>query len=44
MIIVQYYILLLVLFSHLVMSDSVVTPWTVACQILLSVAFPWQEH
>ena len=44
MIIVQYYTRLLVLFSHLVMSDSVVTPWTVARQILLSMAFPRQEH
>ena len=28
------------LFSHLVMSDSLKTPWTVACQAPLSTGFP----
>ena len=26
------------------MSDSFVTPWTVACQSPLSKGFPWQEY
>ena len=32
------------LFSRSVVSDSVVTPWTVACQPLLSMGFPRQEY
>ena len=31
-------------FSHSVLSDSFVTPWTVACQAPLSMAFSRQEH
>ena len=34
---------LLLLFSHKVMSNSVI-PWTAACQAPLSVGFPRQEH
>ena len=34
----------LLLFSRLVMSDSFVTPWTAACQALLSVGFSRQEY
>ena len=34
---------MLLLFSHLVMSESFVTPWTVACQAPLSMGFPRQE-
>ena len=26
------------------MSDSFVTPWTVSCQVPLSVGYPRQEH
>ena len=26
------------------MSDSFVTPWTVACQASLPIGFPWQEY
>ena len=26
------------------MSESLVTPWTVACQASLSMRFPWQEY
>ena len=33
----------ILLFSHQVMSDSFVTPWTVACQLPLSIGFPRQE-
>ena len=32
------------LFSHSVMSNSFVTPWTVACQAPLSMGFPRKEH
>ena len=35
---------LLLLFSHFVISDSFVTPWTVARQALLSIGFPRQEY
>ena len=35
---------LLLLFSQSVMSDSVVTPWTIACQAPLSMGFPRQEY
>ena len=35
---------LLLLFSHKAMSDSFVTPWTVACQAPLSTGFPRQEY
>ena len=31
-------------FSHLIMSDSFGTPWTVACQALLSMGFPRQAY
>ena len=31
-------------FSHLVESDSLATPWTVACHIPLSVGFSKQEY
>ena len=31
-------------FSHWVMSDSLATPWTVACQSLLSMEFSRQEY
>ena len=34
---------MLLLFSHLVMSESFVIPWTVACQAPLSMGFPRQE-
>ena len=34
----------LLLFSHQVMSDSFVTPWTVAHQAPLSLEFPRQEY
>ena len=34
---------MLLLSSHLVMSESFVTPWTVACQAPLSMGFPRQE-
>ena len=34
----------LLLFSRLVVSDSFVTPWTAACQALLSVGFSRQEY
>ena len=32
------------LFSYSVMSDSFVTPWTVTCQVPLSMQFSRQEH
>ena len=35
---------LVLLFSQSVMSDSVVTPWTIACQAPLSMGFPRQEY
>ena len=35
---------LLLLFSHEVVSNSFVTPWTVAHQAPLSMRFPRQEH
>ena len=34
----------LLLFSHKVMSDSFVTPWTVACQTPLFMGFSRQEY
>ena len=34
----------MLLFSHSVMSDSFVTPWTVASQGPLSTGFPRQEY
>ena len=36
--------LLLFLFSHQVLHDSFVTPWTVAQQVPLSIGFPRQEY
>ena len=30
--------------SHLVASDSSLPPWTVACQVPLSMEFSWQEY
>ena len=38
------FVLKLLLFSHQVVSDSFVTPWTVARQAPLPVGFPRQEH
>ena len=35
---------LVVIFSYSVVSDSFATPWTVACQCLLSMGFPRQEY
>jgi len=35
---------MLLLFSRQVVSDSSATPWTVACQALLSMGFPGQEY
>ena len=35
---------LLLLFSHYVVSNSFGTPWTVACQVPLSMGFPRQEY
>ena len=35
---------LLLLFSCSLMPDSFATPWTVACQALLSMRFPRQEY
>ena len=32
------------LFSHYSVSNSFVTPWTVACQTPLSIGFPRQEY
>ena len=37
-------ILLLLVFSHSVMSDSFETPWTAAHQAPLSMGFPRQEY
>ena len=34
----------LLLFTHSVVSDSLVTPWTVARQVPLSIGFPRQEY
>ena len=34
----------LLLFSLSVMSESFMTPWTIACQVLLSMGFPRQEY
>ena len=34
----------LLLFSHSVVCDSSVTPWTVACQAPLSTRFPRQDY
>ena len=36
--------MLLLLFSHYVMSDSFATPWTIAYQAPLSMGFPRQEY
>ena len=38
------YMLLLLLFSSLVVSDSFATLWTVACQAPLFMGFPRQEY
>ena len=35
---------LVVVFSCSVVSDSLVTPWTIACQAPLSMGFPRQEY
>ena len=35
---------LVVIFSYSVVSDSFATPWTAACQCLLSMGFPRQER
>ena len=35
---------LLCVCAHSVVSDSFVTPWTVARQAPLSMGFPWQEY
>ena len=32
------------LYSHLVVSDSFATPWTIVCQSPLSMGFPRQEY
>ena len=40
----NFSVILMLLFSHLVVSDSFVTPWTVAQQTPLSMGFPRQEH
>ena len=37
-------LLILLQFSHSVMSDSFVTPWTAACQAPLSMGFPRQKY
>ena len=34
----------MVLFSHLVISDSFVIPWTAAHQAPLSMGFPWHDY
>ena len=34
----------LCVFNHSVMSDSLWTPWTVACQVPLSMGFPREEY
>ena len=34
----------LLMLSRQVMSDSFVTPWTIACQAPLSMGFPRQEY
>ena len=34
----------MVVFSHRVMSNSFLTPWTVVCQAPLSMGFPKQEY
>ena len=36
--------MLLLLFSHYVMSESFATPWTIAYQAPLSMGFPRQEY
>ena len=36
--------LILPLFSRSIVSDSLATPWTVACQSLVSMGFSRQEH
>ena len=36
----NYFNMLLLLLSHSVLSDSFVTPWTVACHVPLSLDFP----
>ena len=41
---IVFVLLLLLLFSLSVMSDSSVTPWTVACQAPLSMGFSRQEY
>ena len=37
-------LLLLLLYSHEVMSDSFAIPWTIACQAPLAMGFPGQEY
>ena len=39
-----YIYTLLLLFSHLIVSDSFATPWAVGCQDPFSVAFSKQEY
>ena len=34
----------MLLFSHLVISDSFVIPWTAAHQAALSMGFPWHDY
>ena len=36
--------MVLLLFSHSVLSDCFATPWTVASQVPLSIVFPRQEY
>ena len=42
--VLKFLLLLLFLFSRSVMSDSFVTPWTVACQAPLSMGFSSREY
>ena len=42
--IIIIYICCSLLFSHLVVSDSFTTPWTIACQAPLSMGFLRQEY
>ena len=37
-------VVVVVVFSHQVMSNSFLTPWTVVCQAPLSMGFPKQEY
>ena len=36
--------MLLLLFTHLEVSESFATPWTIACQVSLSMGFPRQKY